>query len=251
MKVVVIALLSIIVGMNSNSSSESCREFLKEYFIRSTGFQKFDDKVLKIEYETYLKYNPELNEKSQSFKTNVFISGNFLYMDCPTVSIYKDSTDLFYVLHSARRVMWYKDQKVFKPADIIMNARALQDSFLNKARAVYCKMETLHGDTMSTVTVDQLPSYVQATKIERAIFKIRTRDMFLASSSIVYSKSNILWEKRIDYKDFNYESHFSFPEHIKALILSDDGKLKDKFRAYTLVDLRHVNKNKEIDNFFK
>jgi hypothetical protein len=116
----------------------------QETILLDTDAFKLDDsKVLKIQSDTKVVYNPSLKVKPVNSHADIYMMGQYFYMKSPSVSMYKDSVDMFFVVHGPRRIMWSRTGKTFDQAKFLGVARALQDSFINKAQSVQCKTDTL------------------------------------------------------------------------------------------------------------
>ena len=171
-------------------------------------------------------------------EVTLIISKTQMIYETKVLSVYKDEQDAFTVLHATKQIVRTSGSKIPYSDNAISQVSDYQLKLLSECELLSCKATEKQGQNLKELILYPNESLRAKAQVKTIRFSYEPATESIKEIETHYLKGQpMVYEKVSIYNtDFVYKQ--ALPIHVSSKIYDSQGKLRDQYKGYKVIDQR-------------
>lgn len=236
--VILILIIGLFVPM-ALTAQDACTTKLLQY-VHEMGKMKMPEKGQTYYLKMSVKNSFRGNEtKDEVINVESILSEDRMYYTSSMISVFKDTVDLFTIIHPTKTIVWYNnlsEEVMLKNQNDIL---AYQQNIINNSKVIGCHDFVERGGNLTKIELSPDSTTRQITNADIISIVFNNDINRIKKLDIYYKTEYPVKNQEIIYEGINYNYKGKMPKApIRDMFFDKSGGILPKFNGYKLIDNR-------------
>jgi hypothetical protein len=182
---------------------------------------------------------PGSTTPSSNVEIRLWITAKEMIYETAQMSMYKDETDAFTIIHPRRQIVWTNGSKMSYSQSDRLQLGANQEALLDKSTLQLCHTIKIEGKEIQEISLVPDKQIKATAKVEKLLFHYDPKQEKMLRIQTKYAPGSEVMEETVDFYElsFHYKGVVAVSAHEKVFSKGNNNLLS-KYKGYKLLDNR-------------